>query len=94
MTTEQAPTLTRKEREALVLVLSEGKSAVEAGEAIGKSKRTIEFHLHNAYQKLKVTNRVQALKKCIDLKILDPARGFMMVAEVEDAKEPEDLKEL
>ena len=52
-------TLTKREIEVLTLVV-EGKSSQEVADALFVSKRTVDFHLSNIYEKLKVTNRVQA----------------------------------
>jgi LuxR family quorum sensing-dependent transcriptional regulator len=54
------PNLTKREREVLTWVAS-GKSCWEIGEILKISSRTVEFHVHQAYQKLGATNRAQAV---------------------------------
>lgn len=54
--------LTKREIEVLQLVL-EGKSSKEVALALCCSKRTIDFHLARIYDKLEVTNRVQAMRR-------------------------------
>lgn len=54
--------LTKREVEVLVLVI-EGKSSKEVADHIYVSKRTVDFHLANIYQKLGVSNRVQAFRE-------------------------------
>lgn len=54
--------LTKREIEVLSLVL-EGKSSREVASALYCSKRTIDFHLARIYEKLQVTNRVQAMRR-------------------------------
>jgi DNA-binding CsgD family transcriptional regulator len=54
--------LTKREVEVLTLVI-EGKSSKEVADQLFVSKRTVDFHLANIYQKLDVTNRVQAFRE-------------------------------
>lgn len=54
--------LTKREVEVLTLVI-EGKSSKEVADQLYVSKRTVDFHLANIYQKLNVTNRVQAFRE-------------------------------
>ena len=54
--------LTRREGEVLTLVI-EGKSSKEVADQLFVSKRTVDFHLANIYDKLNVTNRVQAFRE-------------------------------
>lgn len=54
--------LTKREIEVLSLVL-EGKSSREVAASLFCSKRTIDFHLARIYEKLRVTNRVQAMRR-------------------------------
>ena len=75
-TENETPRLTRREKEVLVLVL-EGRSSREAGEALGLSARTIEYHLSNVYKKLKVSNKLQAFREAGRLGILVPGNGFL-----------------
>lgn len=62
--------LTKREVEVLSLVL-EGKSSREVATALFCSKRTIDFHLTRIYEKLQVTNRVQAMRRATTLGIID-----------------------
>jgi PAS domain S-box-containing protein len=52
--------LTEKEKECLRWV-SLGKTASESGIILGRSSRTVEFHLNNAVRKLGVVNKIQAV---------------------------------
>ena len=54
--------LTKREVEVLTLVI-EGKSSKEVAEQLFVSKRTVDLHLANIYEKLNVTNRVQAFRE-------------------------------
>lgn len=54
--------LTKREIDVLTLVI-EGKSSKEVADMLYVSKRTVDFHLANIYQKLDVTNRVQAFRE-------------------------------
>jgi DNA-binding NarL/FixJ family response regulator len=54
--------LTRREVEVLTKVI-EGKSSKEVAEELYVSKRTVDFHLANIYEKLRVNNRVQAFRE-------------------------------
>ena len=59
---DQSVKLTKREVEVLTLVI-EGKSSKEVAEQLFVSKRTVDFHLANIYDKLGVTNRVQAFRE-------------------------------
>jgi len=59
---EQTVKLTKREIEVLTLVI-EGKSSKEVAEQLFVSKRTVDFHLANIYEKLNVSNRVQAFRE-------------------------------
>ena len=54
--------LTKREIQVLCLVV-EGKSSREVAAALFCSKRTIDFHLARIYDKLQVSNRVQAMRR-------------------------------
>jgi DNA-binding CsgD family transcriptional regulator len=60
--TAQNVKLTKREVEVLTLVI-EGKSSKEVADLLFVSKRTVDFHLANIYEKLQVTNRVQAFRE-------------------------------
>ncbi|MCX8053824.1 MAG: helix-turn-helix transcriptional regulator [Armatimonadetes bacterium] len=62
--------LTKREIEVLSLVL-EGKSSREVAAALVCSKRTVDFHLARIYEKLQVSNRVQAMRRAALLGLLD-----------------------
>jgi len=63
-------TLTRRELEVLNLVF-EGKSSREVAAALFCSKRTIDFHLARIYDKLQVSNRVQAMRRATMLGLIN-----------------------
>lgn len=67
---ERVVSLTKREIEVLSLVL-EGKSSREVAVALYCSKRTVDFHLARIYEKLQVSNRVQAMRRATLLGLLD-----------------------
>ncbi|HLK60777.1 MAG TPA: helix-turn-helix transcriptional regulator [Chthonomonadaceae bacterium] len=64
--------LTKREVEILGLII-EGHSSKKVADLLFVSKRTVDFHLDNVYQKLQVTNRMQALQKASRLGLLPRA---------------------
>lgn len=63
--TPEAPAavhLTKRDLEVMNLA-SEGLSAHAMGKALYVSKRTIDFHLSNIYEKLGVNNRMKAVQE-------------------------------
>ena len=58
--------LTKRELEVLSLVI-EGKSSKDVADELYVSKRTVDFHLANIYDKLQVSNRVQAFRRATRL---------------------------
>ncbi len=58
--------LTKREKEILQLTI-EGHGVRVAGEKLGISKRRVEIHLLNIYEKLQVSNRVQAYRRAVRL---------------------------
>jgi len=61
--------LTRRELEVLSLVI-EGKSSKAVADELYVSKRTVDFHLANIYEKLQVSNRVQAFRRATSLGLI------------------------
>jgi DNA-binding NarL/FixJ family response regulator len=61
--------LTKREVEVLTLVI-EGKASKEVAELLYVSKRTVDFHLANIYNKLQVSNRVQAFRRAVALGLI------------------------
>jgi len=61
--------LTKRERQALHLI-SLGHASLEASRIMNVKKRTVDFHLLNAYDKLGAANRVQAINKARELGIV------------------------
>ena len=57
----RAVRLTKREIEVLSLI-AQGNSSKETADALYVSKRTVDFHLANIYDKLQVNNRVQAFR--------------------------------
>lgn len=74
---ERVVRLTKREIQVLSLVL-EGKSSREVASSLYCSKRTVDFHLARVYEKLQVTNRVQAMRRAAIL-------GLVEVTEVEQS---------
>ncbi len=68
--------LTPTEVKVLSLI-AQGHSSKEAAEKLVVSKRTVDFHLANIYDKLQVNNRVQALRMANRLGLIpqDPVFG-------------------
>jgi ATP/maltotriose-dependent transcriptional regulator MalT len=64
--------LTRREIEILTLIV-EGHSSKVVADLLFVSKRTVDFHLDNIYEKLNVTNRMQALQRAMRLGLLPRA---------------------
>ena len=58
--------LTKREAEVLYLML-EGRSSREMAATLFCSKRTVDFHLARIYDKLRVSNRVQAVRRAAGL---------------------------
>lgn len=50
--------------------LFSGQRSAEAASDLGVSKRTIDFHLAQAYAKMGVANRYDAFRKAIELGII------------------------
>ncbi len=67
---ERIVRLTKREIEVLSLVL-EGKSSREVAASLICSKRTVDFHLARIYDKLNVSNRVQAMRRAATLGLVD-----------------------
>lgn len=65
----EAVSLTRREVEILSLII-EGHSSKMVAEILFISKRTVDFHLDNIYQKLQVSNRMQAIQRARRLGLL------------------------
>ncbi len=68
--------LTKREIEVLGLI-AQGCSSKEAADALVVSKRTVDFHLANIYDKLQVNNRVQAFRAATRLGLIpfEPSMG-------------------
>lgn len=58
-------------------LIAQGHSSQEAADKMVVSKRTVDFHLANVYQKLQVRNRVMALRTASRLGLIpfDPFFG-------------------
>jgi ATP/maltotriose-dependent transcriptional regulator MalT len=67
--TKETVRLTRRELEILTLIL-EGHPSKKVAELLFVSKRTVDFHLDNIYEKLQVSNRMQAIKRASNLGLL------------------------
>ena len=62
--------LTRREIEVLRLRI-EGLPSRQTADRLYLSKRTVDFHLANAYKKLDAHNIIQAMRKAAALGIID-----------------------
>jgi DNA-binding CsgD family transcriptional regulator len=67
--TSRAVRLTKRELEVLMLVI-EGRSSKDVADTLYVSKRTVDFHLANIYDKLQVSNRVQAFRRATRLGLI------------------------
>ncbi|HTQ12119.1 MAG TPA: response regulator transcription factor [Fimbriimonadaceae bacterium] len=73
----RAVRLTKREIEVLSLI-AQGHSSKEAADTLYVSKRTVDFHLANIYDKLQVNNRVQAFRAATRLGLIpfEPSFGY------------------
>ena len=62
--------LTRKEKEVLTLI-GQGLTSQEAAERLFVSKRTIDFHLANIFQKFGVSNRMKAYNRAVSMGLIN-----------------------
>ncbi|MFZ3024371.1 LuxR C-terminal-related transcriptional regulator [Pseudomonas sp.] len=63
--------LTEREREVVCLA-AKGMSNDEIGKQLSLALGTVKWHLHNIYEKLKVRNRTQAIRRVRELSLLEP----------------------
>lgn len=63
--------LTEREREVIGLA-AQGMSNDEIGQRLALALGTVKWHLHNIYEKLKVRNRTQAIRRARELSLLEP----------------------
>ena len=63
--------LTEREREVVCLA-AKGMSNDEIGKQLCLALGTVKWHLHNIYEKLKVRNRTQAIRRVRELSLLEP----------------------
>lgn len=80
---DERTSLSSREVEILTL-LANGSSSKEVASALYLSKRTVDFHLGNAYQKLGVGNRVQAILAIGRMNLVPDEPAFEYVAKVVD----------
>ncbi len=66
---DQVVKLTKREVEVLTHVV-QGRSSKEVADTLFVSKRTVDFHLANIYDKLHVSNRVQAFRRATKLGLI------------------------
>jgi DNA-binding CsgD family transcriptional regulator len=71
--------LTSREREILALV-ADGMTSREIADQIFLSKRTVDYHLANAFEKLNVTNRLAACRRAMDLGLIAFEPSFAYVS--------------
>lgn len=62
--------LTEREREVVCLA-AKGLSNDEIGQQLSLALGTVKWHLHNIYEKLKVRNRTQAIRRARELSLLE-----------------------
>jgi LuxR family transcriptional regulator, maltose regulon positive regulatory protein len=73
-TTQQTPSLTKREREVLALI-AEYLSDQEIADRLFVDVRTAQFHVANIRQKLGVNNRYKALREAERLGLLGDSKG-------------------
>jgi len=73
---DQIVKLTKREIEVLTLVV-QGNSSKEVADKLFVSKRTVDFHLANIYDKLHVSNRVQAFRRATRLGLIPYEAQFV-----------------
>lgn len=61
--------LTEREREVVVLA-AQGMSNEQIGQQLDLALGTVKWHLHNIYEKLRVRNRTQAIRRARELSLL------------------------
>ena len=61
--------LTERERQILKLIF-EGRCSTDVARMLELSKRTVDFHLAQAYVKLGAVNRFEAFKRAVELGIV------------------------
>jgi ATP/maltotriose-dependent transcriptional regulator MalT len=77
---EKGIRLTKRQIEVLTLI-AQGYSNKEAADLLRVSKRTIECHLANIYDKLQVNNRTQAFRAATHLGLFpfEPTFGAVSI---------------
>jgi LuxR family maltose regulon positive regulatory protein len=68
--------LTEREIEVIALV-QKGATNEEIASILEISHGTTRNHLSDVYRKLKVKNRTQAIKRCIELGLLQPTKDLL-----------------
>lgn len=54
----------------MVCLAAQGLSNEEIGQRLSLALGTVKWHLHNIYEKLKVRNRTQAIRRARELSLL------------------------
>lgn len=72
-TAESRASLTRREREVLEMI-AQGMTAAQAASALRVSPRTVNTHVSHVYRKLRVGSRVQAMRRAVELGLVDVHR--------------------
>ena len=70
MNTKNTIRLTAREAEVLTLIGHDGMSAKECADTLVVSKRTVDFHLANIFEKLSCNNRVKAYRVAVDMGLM------------------------
>ena len=66
-----AEELTGREREVIGLA-AQGMSNDQIGQQLLLAMGTVKWHLHNIYEKLKVRNRTQAIRRVREMRLMEP----------------------
>lgn len=84
---EKSEAITLTPQETLVVqMICTGKSSEEVAEMLCILKRTVDFHLCNAYDKLRVANRIQLYIKAVQLGLIDPPVPISVTQSHKDTK--------
>ena len=69
LTGDEPIKLSKREIEVLTHIMA-GKASKNVAEQLCVSKRTVDFHLANIYEKLGCGNRVQAYRRAVSLGLI------------------------
>ena len=71
-------TLLSNRQQQCLWLASKGKTSKESALILGVSERTVNFHLHHAFDKLNVRNKQAAVARALSLNLLDHNRLYLL----------------